>query len=505
VEPGTLYCDDNLARLQTFPDESADLIYLDPPFFSNRFYEVIWGDEAEVRSFEDRWEGGIEHYTSWMRDRVLELHRVLKPTGSLYLHCDPHASHYLKRMLDGIFGEGNFRSEIIWKRTSAHNSAKRWGPIHDTLFFYSKTGKYTWNPVFLPLPEETAEGWYNNIEEDSGRRYNRADLTAPGRRKGSSGETWRDIDVTAKGRHWAIPRTAAPIVGELDTLEALDALDAAGLIHWPKKRGGAPMLKRFLDESKGIPPQDVITDIYVNNIDIQRLGYPTQKPEALLERIVAVSSNPGDLVLDPFCGCGTTIAVSENLKREWVGIDISLTAMEIMRRRLLKQTVGQCSPRIENLPTKIEDLKALKPFEFQNWVINAVHGTHSPRKTHDMGIDGYWFLTRDPVQVKQSEKVGRVEIDKFETAIRRAGHDSGYIVAFSFGSGAKEEVARAKWEDKVDIRLIPASALLETAKARPIDYGPQPGSVEELFLPAKRKASDLPSAEELIESDTAAG
>jgi DNA modification methylase len=168
LDTGVLYCDENLTRLASFPAESVDLIYLDPPFFSNRVYEVIWGDEAEVRSFEDRWEGGIQHYIGWMRERVEQMHRVLKPTGSLYLHCDPHASHYLKIMLDEIFGAGMFQSEVVWKRTSSHNSAKRWGPIHDTIFFYGKSSECTWNPVFLPLPEETAEAWYNNVEADTG-------------------------------------------------------------------------------------------------------------------------------------------------------------------------------------------------------------------------------------------------------------------------------------------------------------------------------------------------
>ena len=166
LETGVLYCDDNLHRLAQFPPECIDLIYLDPPFFSNRNYEVIWGDEAEVRSFEDRWEGGIHHYIEWMRERVMEMHRILKPTGSLYLHCDWHASHYLKVMADELFGATNFKSEIVWKRTSAHSSAKRYGPVHDTILFYAKSDRYTWNPVYQPYTEEYLEMFFDQKDPD---------------------------------------------------------------------------------------------------------------------------------------------------------------------------------------------------------------------------------------------------------------------------------------------------------------------------------------------------
>lgn len=218
-----------------------------------------------------------------------------------------------------------------------------------------------------------------------------------------------------------------------------------------------------------------------------------------MERIIHASSNPGDVVLDPFCGCGTTVAVAANLRREWIGIDISTTALEIMRRRLLKQGV---EPTIENAPETVAGLKGLKPFEFQNWVVNAMNGVHSPRKVADMGIDGYSFLTRDPIQVKQSERVGRNVVDNFETAVRRAGHDTGYVVAFSFTRGAVEEVARARSEG-LSIALIKVAELLLAMKrpgsARHI--GPQPASISELPMPPQRDRKELPTAEELITSD----
>lgn len=487
LETGVLYRDDNLERLAQLPSDSVDLIYLDPPFFSNRVYEVIWGDEAEVRSFEDRWDGGMQHYIGWMHQRAIELQRVLKPTGSLYFHCDPHASHYLKVMLDVVFGDTRFRNEIIWKRTSAHSSSRKYGPVHDVILYYSGGPTPTWNPQFLPHSEAHLKSKYGN-REANGRRYSLGDLTAAGTRRGKSGLPWKGIDPTARGVHWKFG------------IDRLDELDQEGRIYWPKRASGMPRYKRYLDEVKGVALQDVWTDISpLNSQAKERLGYPTQKPEVLLSRIIEASSNPGDVVLDPFCGCGTTVAAATKLGRRWVGIDISPTAIEIMKRRLFKLGV---TPIIENAPESLGDLRALKPFEFQNWVINAMNGSHSPRKVGDMGIDGFSFLTRDPIQVKQSERVGRPTLDSFETAMRRNRSDTGYIVAFSFSRGAVEEAARVRHEG-VNIRLVKVAELLLLLKRpgdRRVDIGPQPASVLELPLPPTRRAEDLPTAEELIES-----
>lgn len=386
LETGILECEDNLVALARFPAEWVDLIYLDPPFFSNRNYEVIWGDEAEVRSFEDRWEGGIQVYLDWMEARLRHMHRILKPTGSLYLHCDPSAGHYLKVLMDSIFGMSNFRSEIIWKRTRAHSSARRFGPVHDNILFYTRSDRYTWKQRYQPLPEETIEAWYNNVEPETGQRFNRADLTAAGIRSGPSGSPWRGIDPSLKGRHWAIPGFVADVVAGRDTLEALDALDVAGRIFWPRRKGGMPMVKRYLSESRGVPAQDVITHISpLKNITTERIGYPTQKPEALLELFIESSSKPDDIVLDPFCGCGTTVAVAHRLRREWIGIDISPQAVEIMKQRLNK--LG-ARPEVQGLPTSVDDLHKLGPFDFQRWVIKRVVANPPPRLTGDMGIDG---------------------------------------------------------------------------------------------------------------------
>jgi DNA modification methylase len=530
LETGVLYRDDNLDRLAEIPAESVDLIYLDPPFFSNRIYEVIWGDESEVRSFEDRWAGGIQHYIDWMHERVIEMYRVLKPTGSFYLHCDPHASHYLKVMLDGVFGQSVFRNEIVWRRTGSHSKTTRYSPIHDAILFYTKSNLYTWNSPKRPYMRGHVEEYFVLGDDDQWRtNYYGNVLTGSGVRGGESGKSWRGVNPTSKGRHWAIPRALVEDTGEdftgLSQHEKLERLFELGYIKFDKNNYW-PMYEHVIRPGDGTPVPDIWafqpytegtvfgtengidTDVrWLPPRDAERLHWPTQKPEALLGRIIEASSNPSDIVLDPFCGCGTTVAVANRLDRQWIGIDISPTAVEVMKWRLWKQTHGQLVPTIVNAPSTITDLKALKPIEFQNWIVRAVHGTPHPKRTGDMGIDGYWLLTRDPIQVKQSEHVGRPVIDEFETAVRRTGHDTGYVVAFSFTRDAVEEVARAKSEG-LNISLVKVAEVLLLVKrpdARPEGLGPLPDNLIELPPPAMRKASDLPSAAELIESDTATG
>lgn len=488
METGVLYCDDNLARLGEQPSNSVDLIYLDPPFFSNRSYEVIWGDEAEVRSFDDRWEGGVQHYIGWMRERVDELHRVLTATGSMYLHCDPHASHYLKVMLDDVFGASMFRNEVVWKRTAAKGSRMGRLPAnHDVILNYTKTANATWNEGVVAyqlddLDDKTLDKY--SLQDPDGRRYQLTSLLHPeqGRRPNL------DYELMGVRRTWRWSR------------ERMEEAVTQGLVVQPAP-GKVPRQKRYLDEQRGRTIDDVWTDISpLNSRAKERQGYPTQKPESLLERIIALSSNPGDVVLDPFCGCGTTVAVAQRMQREWLGIDISPTAMQIMKRRLWNSL--RYVPEIKGAPSTLDELRMLKPFEFQNWIINAMNGTHSPRKIHDMGIDGYSFFTRDPIQVKQSEHVGRNVVDNFQTAMRRGKHDTGYIVAFSFTKGAHEEVARAKTEG-LKITLVKVAEVLLLVK-RPeqtlAKLGPQPASVDELPIPPMRHPADLPTAEELIES-----
>lgn len=426
IDTNVIYCDDNLTRLASLPRETVDLIYLDPPFFSNRHYEVIWGDEAEVRSFEDRWEGGIQVYVNWMRERVLEMHRVLKPTGVLFLHCDWHAGHYLKMMLDDVFGQNRFVNEIVWCYRGGGVPTNAFARKHDTIFFYAKGSRHFFNPQYVAYS---------------------------------------------------------------DASRAL-----------VQSRGGVSIDDRPRDLERGAHMPDWWTDI--NSLQTwspERLGYPTQKPEPLLERIITSASEPDAIVLDPFCGCGTAIVVAHRLSRRWIGIDISPTAVNLMKRRMEK--VGASEIRLVNMPTTEIQLRELKPFEFQNWVIQRFNGTFSPRKSGDMGVDGRSFFHHYPIQVKQSDSVGRNVVDNFETAVERDGRDRGYIVAFSFTKGAYEEAARAKARAKAHIELVTVSDLLETG-APDLATGQL---VPDLPLPPAREPEARPSVEDLVQSERPEG
>jgi DNA modification methylase len=431
----------------------VDLIYADPPFFSNKSYEILWGDGYELRAFEDRWKGGINNYIAWMRPKLRECHRVLKATGSLYLHCDWHATHYLKVLMDRIFGEQRFVNNIIWKRTSAHSGegeVAKYGTIHDTLLFYTKTDNYTFNPQYVPYDEEYVKKYYRHKDKD-GRRWTSSDLMAAGIRHGESGKPWRGIDPAKRGNHWKF------------TVSKLDELAEQGRIYFPKKRGGVPRYKRYLDEMAGLLLQDIWMDIPpISAHAKERLGYPTQKPLRLLKRIVECSSNSMDIVLDPFCGCGTTLVAAHKLGRRWIGVDVSPTACKLMIKRMRKIKARVSNKDIIGLPRTVKELKALAPFEFQNWVFERLHGRVNPKKVGDLGIDG-WVELDVPTQVKQSENVSRDVVDTFETAIRRSGKKRGVIVAFSFTKGAYEEIARVKLLDemrRLEIKLKTVAEIL---------------------------------------------
>lgn len=357
-----LYHGDNLDVLRRHvTDESVDLIYIDPPFNSNVDYNIRPAKHdghravAHIKAFGDTWRWGpvsssafeefatdgprnavaameafhyflggsdMLAYLAMMAPRLVELRRVLKPTGSFYLHCDPTASHYLKVLMDGIFGPENFRNEIVWKRSHAHNSSKKFGPIHDIILFYSKSRAMKWYKTYQKYNSEYLSKHYGHVDPEGGR-YKHENPSGAGLRNGVTGQPWRGIDPSAKGRHWAkMP-------------DEMDRLDAEGLIHWPEKEGGWPYIKVYLDERKGAPAQDVWADIDpINMMATERLGYPTQKPEALLERIISASSKKGDVVLDPFCGCGTALAVAHRLGRSWIGIDINHMAIGLIESRL---------------------------------------------------------------------------------------------------------------------------------------------------------------------------
>ena len=281
-------------------------------------------------------------YIAFMVERMMEVQRVLKPTGSAYLHCDHEANSYLRQMMDAVFGPSNFQNEIVWRRTSSHNSAKSWGPIHDTLLFYSKSAKYKWNRVYQPYSEDHIRKSYRYQDERGHHR--RGDLTGAGIRRGDSGQPWRGIDPTKTARHWAVPqkvlRRAYPDRTDLDKLttqECLDLLDEARLVHWPKK-GGIPRVKDYLEDAEGVPIQDMILDIpTLSATNKERTGYPTQKPQALAKRIIQASSDPGDLVVDCFAGCAYVPVAAELTGRKWIACDMAPRAWTVVRRQFHKQ------------------------------------------------------------------------------------------------------------------------------------------------------------------------
>jgi len=458
--PNTIYCGDCKEVLRRFPSECVDLIYADPPFFSNRHYEVIWGDGYELRAFEDRWKGGINNYIAWMLERLQECKRVLKPNGSMYLHCDWHASHYLRVEMDRLFGESRFMSQVVWRRQTAHSDAaqgaRNFGHIHDVVLFYTNSADYTWNQQYLPYDQGYVEAFYR-LKDPDGRRFTLSDLTAakPG---GDTQYEWRG-KRPYKGRYWAYSK------------KKMEQMEKEKRIYYT--RTGMPRLKNYLDEMPGVPLQDLWIDIRPAGLGKERLGYPTQKPEALLERIINISSNPMDIVLDPFCGCGTAIAVAHKLKRRWIGIDVSPTACNLMAKRM--RGIGAAS-QLMGMPMTEDELHKLEPFEFQNWVLQRLFGRITTRKTSDMGIDGYTFEGH-PVQVKQSDDIGRNVVDNFETALRRRNAKKGVIVAFSFGKGAYEEIARAKLHDKLEIELVKVADLIKNRRNNN-RYGALPQSVQ---------------------------
>ncbi|HWO56415.1 MAG TPA: site-specific DNA-methyltransferase [bacterium] len=445
----TLYYGDNLTIMREQMGKSAvDLVYLDPPFNSKSNYNIIYRNltglpvPEQVEAFCDTWdltpeklevaknmpvllrESGVEDYyvefwriwilalrntrpellayLIYMVERLLQIRSVLKKTGSIYLHCDPTASHYIKIMMDGIFGHQNFLNEIIWKRTSAHSSAKRWGPVHDVLLFYAASSNYRWNRVHQAYDNQYLDTFYRNRDAD-GKRFTVGDLTGAGIRHGESGQPWRGHNPTDKGRHWAIPRRVPGIdVLPKSPLAALDVLDKAGRIIWPTKDGGVPRFKRYLDDMEGVQIQDVIDDIApISAHGKDRLGYPTQKPIALLDRIIRASSNKGEIVFDPFCGCGTTIYAAHAAERQWIGCDIAILPIKLIKRELEKRfrLVEGKHFVIDGIPVSVEQAEVLfrkDPFQFQHWFVERVGGFPTLKRSGDTGIDGrIYFETKD--------------------------------------------------------------------------------------------------------------
>ncbi len=460
---GALYFGDNLNILRDeIKNESIDLVYLDPPFNSKRDYNLLFktpkghDSDAQIAAFDDTWHWGEQAerefaellhqqntnvsemiqalrnflnesdmmaYLTMMTNRLLELHRVLKPTGGLYLHCDPTASHYLKIVLDTIFGAENFRNEIIWKRQSAHSDSRGYGSVHDTLLFFVKSSDFIWNETYQPYEEEYVEQYYRYADEN-GRKFMSGDLGAAGLQGGGYSYEWKGVT-----RIWRVP------------LETMKRLDSENRIFYTKN--GIPRIKRYLDEAKGMPIQDLWNDIEsLRSWNAERLGYPTQKPVSLLERIIQASSNEGDVVLDPFCGCGTAVHAAEALKREWIGIDITHLAISLIEKRM-KDAFPNITFEVHGTPRDLDGARNLAErdkYQFQWWACSLVNAQpyQGKKKGADSGIDGLIFFQDDNsgakkiiVSVKGGEHVGVTMVKDLIATVEREKAAIGLFVTLA--------------------------------------------------------------------------
>lgn len=511
-----LYYGDNLDILRRYvADESVDLVYLDPPFNSKATYNVLFAEKdgtqaaAQIQAFEDTWhwdqaaaeayeetveEGGsvadalrafrillrdndMLAYLAMMAPRLKELGRVLKPTGSIYLHCDPTASHYLKILMDAVFGPSNFRTEISWKRSTAHSDTKQGrqqhGRLHDILLFYTKSNEWTWNPIYTPYDDQYVKSKYRHVESGTGRRYRLDNLTGPGgAAKGNP-----SYEVMGVTRYWRYSQ------------ERMQELIKQGRVVQTKP-GGVPQYKRYLSEMPGVPLQDMWTDIRpINSQAQERLGYPTQKPEALLERVIEASSNDGDTVLDPFCGCGTAVAVAQKTGRRWIGIDITHLAVNLIKYRLADHYEGredELSYDVIGEPVTIEGAKALaaeNKHQFEYWALGLVHARPKEvKKGPDRGIDGRKYFHDEGRKGKSKQIILQVKGGKTQArdvrdlvgVLDREDAQIGALISMQQPTSAmRKEAASAgfytsPWGKHPRIQLLTVEGLL--AGAQRLDY-----------------------------------
>jgi site-specific DNA-methyltransferase (adenine-specific) len=540
-----LYFGDNLDVLKEHvADESVDLVYLDPPFNSNATYNVLFEDprdqasDAQAEAFRDTWgwgepaanayedvmaangdvalvlrglrqwlgENAMMAYLAMMAARLIELRRVLRPTGSLYLHCDPTASHYLKVILDAVFGHENWLNEIVWKRTGAHGSARRWAPVHDVLLFYGASGRHNWNRVFQAYEPTYLATKYRH-RDDRGP-FQDVSATGAGVRTGASGRPWRMLDPTKKGRHWAIPHAVGVEIdgfARMTPQEKLDALEACGDLYWPQSRDGTSNFPRIKQRpSEGNPIQDCILDIAALNSQArERLGYPTQKPIALLERIIAASTNPGDMVLDPFCGCGTTVEAAEKLGRTWTGIDVTHYAVTLIEKRI-REKYPNAAYTVHGRPVDLagaRDLARRDKHQFQWWAAWRL-GCQTYREAKrgpDRGIDGNIYFANGPfgtgriiISVKGGENVGIQMVRELRAVVEREKAEMGVLVMLAEPSkpmmgeaSAAGYVQKSAHGRLPRLQIATIDGLLSGAppKLPPL---PQP---QQILRPARRAAS----------------
>jgi DNA modification methylase len=544
----TLFYGDNLAILREHvEDESVDLVYLDPPFNSNANYNLLFKapdghqSQAQIEAFDDTWHwnppaeqafdevmqsgnsdaaemlrsmvsflgrNDMMAYLTMMAVRLIELHRVLKPTGSLYLHCDPTASHYLKILLDAVFGPTNFLNEIIWKRTHAHGSSKRYGPVHDLLLFYAKSSAFVWTNPRTEHARDYIEKHFRNIDEATGKLFSPITLTGSGIRKGESGKPWKGTNPTNVNRHWALPGAILEGLGISGgtVQDRLNALDDAGRIFWPKSEDGTPRLKWFVTDLNGMAVPDTWTDIPPISAQAkERLGYPTQKPLALLERIIAASSNEGDLVLDPFCGCGTTVHAAQKLNRRWIGIDITHLAIHLIQRRL-KDAFPGIQFDIAGVPKDLGGARALAlqdKYEFQKWALAMIDAQpfKGGRKGGDGGVDGFLYIKPDGkktekviVSVKGGQNLNPAMVKDLIVTVDQEGAKMGVFLTLETATKGMVTQAAAAGFFKTDYGQFPKIQVVTVEQL----FGPSnplhlPWQDTSVFKKAKRETTETQS------------
>lgn len=538
-----LYFGDNLEIMRNhIKDESITLIYLDPPFNSQASYNILYAEKngtasaAQIEAFEDTWHYDMSAESSYyeavkygpkalaellqalrgslgasdmmayivmMAVRLVEMRRVLATDGSIYLHCDPTASHYLKLVMDSIFGPKYFRNEIVWKRTLPHGNVRQmFGRSHDIIFFYSKGDKTVWNQQFDPHRKEYIEQFYRYTDPDTGRRYRLVSCINPNPNRPN---LTYDLKGVTKVWKW--------------TKERMQKADEEGLLVYSKN--GIPSYKNYLDEMKGTAMQDVWEDIPpLMGSSRERLGYQTQKPEALLERIIKASSNEGDVVMDPFCGCGSAIAVAEKLHRRWIGIDITHLAITLMKRRLEDTFGSQLTPyEVIGDPKDLEGAKVLAEqdrFQFQWWSLDLVDARPAggePKKGADKGIDGYIFFSDDESgrfkQVIISVKSGKVhshDIRDLKGVLDREKAEIGVLLTLQEPTKAMKDEAREAGAYVPDhypdyhyprIQILTIQEVLEEKKR--IEY-PRVG-LDTTFKKAKRQRKKTDEQGSLLDND----
>ena len=513
LQTNVIICGDCERRMkERIPNESIDLIYLDPPFFSGKDYDLIWGkgkdkSKATIKVFEDAalfvkkcgecgriWRknprgefyktcgtanckgklddakdvrmSDINVFVEWMRPRIEECYRVLKPTGSIYCHIDWHSVHYMKVMMDEIFGYDNLRSEIIWQRTKVvKGTSNSFGNNHDTILTYSKSNDYLFNTLYND--DEKVSNYM--IEPETGRKFTTSAIFMPG--KSPKKLIFKDVgEIIApenKRFRWS-QETYNNYIKENPYV-----------VYWSKNK--VPRKKDYLDEFKGIQISNIWTDIGgFSSASKERLGYPTQKPEILLERIIKASSNKGDIILDPFCGCGTAVVVAQKLGRKWIGIDVEPLSCTVMQYRLGSMKDRKIKVDIIDLKKTLTEKEAndiivqsgrMNGHDFQEWIVNVINGIPNPRRSGDRGIDGWinepltgkmlkkTLENGDPIQVKMMDKVGGPVIRLFAADMQDYS-DHGVIIAYGFANTANKEVEIAYKKHGVKIELITVRDIL---------------------------------------------